>query len=156
MKFDVIIDNPSHQPSDGGNDASAMPIYRKFVEQAKKLDPRPLVMITPSRWFFGGRGLGTRHAEMPHDRRIGKLVGYRDAGERLPGADLSGGVFYLLWERDYDGDRTVVNMSYGKGSERHRDLGREHGQRDGRGRPAHRDPVLPLPLGHALPGPQLR
>lgn len=33
---------------------------------------------------------------------------------------------------------------------------REHGQRDRRGRPAHRDPVLPLPLGHALPGPQLR
>ena len=34
--------------------------------------------------------------------------------------DLSGGVSYLLWERDYDGDRTVVNMSHGKGSERHR------------------------------------
>ncbi len=44
-----------------------------------------------------------------------------------PGADLSGGVSYLLWERDYDGDRAVVNMSHGKGNERQRDLGREHG-----------------------------
>ena len=84
MKFDVIIGNPSHQPSDGGNDASAMPIYQKFVEQAKKLNPRPLVMIAPSRWVFGGRGLGARRSGMPHDRRIGKPVGYGDAGERLP------------------------------------------------------------------------
>ena len=127
MKFDVIIGDPPHQPSDGGNDASAMPTYQKFVGQAKRLDPRPLVMITPSRWFFGRRGLGAHRSGMPHDRRIRKLVGYRDAGERLPGVDPSGGVSYLLWKRDYDGDRTVANMRNGKGSERHRDLGREHG-----------------------------
>lgn len=84
MKFDVIIGDPPHQPSDGGNDASAMPTYQKFVEQAKRLDPRPLVIAAPSRWFFDGRGLGARRSEMPHDRRIRKLVGYGDAGERLP------------------------------------------------------------------------
>lgn len=84
MKFNVIIGDPPHQPSDGGNDASAIPTYQKFVEQAKKLNPRPLVMIIPSRWFFGRRGLGAHRSGMPHDRRIEKLVGYRDAGERLP------------------------------------------------------------------------
>ena len=74
------------------------------------------------------RELDARRSEMPHDRCIRKLVGYGEAGERLPGADLSDGVSYLLWERDHDGDRTVVNMSHGKGSERQRDLGRyEHG-----------------------------
>lgn len=127
MKFDVIIGDPPHQPSDGGNDASAMPTYQKFVEQAKKLDLRPFVMVVPSRWFFGGRGLGAHRSGMPHDRCIRKLVGYGEAGERLPDADLSGGVSYLLWERDYDGDRAVVNMSHGKGNERQRNLGREHG-----------------------------
>ena len=77
-------------------------------------------MVAPSRSFFGGRGLDARRSGMPHDRCIRKLVGYGEAGERLPGADLSGGVSYLLWERDYDGNRTVVNMSHGKGSERQR------------------------------------
>ena len=77
-------------------------------------------MITPSRWFSGGRGLDAYRSEMLHDRRIRKLVDYEDAGECFPGVDMSGGVSYFLWERDYDGDCTVVNMSHGKSNERHR------------------------------------
>lgn len=122
MQFDVIIGNPPYQMSDGGNSASAMPIYQLFVEQAKKLNPRYLSMIIPARWFGGGKGLDDFRRDTLNDDRYRVIVDYENANECFAGVDIAGGVCFFMWDRDHRGLCNVVTICNGQRTETIRKL----------------------------------
>jgi len=114
VKFDVIIGNPPYQLDTGGAGKQAKPIYNLFVEQAKKLRPRYLTMIIPSRWFAGGMGLDTFRDNMMNDGHIRRLVDFSNAKDCFPQNSISGGVCYFLWDRDTKGNCIFTNVNNGK------------------------------------------
>ena len=110
MQFDVIIGNPPYQLSDGGHGSSAAPIYQLFVERSIDLDPRYVVMVTPSRWMAGGKGLDKFREKMLADRRMSCIVDYPKLYEGFPGVKIRGGISYFIWKREHDGPCKVQTI----------------------------------------------
>ena len=112
MQFDVIVGNPPYQIDDEGGHRP-VPLYHKFVRQAKALDPRYLVMVTPSRWMAGGLGLRAFRAEMLRESRVRALVDYPISKEVFPGVEVKGGISYFLWSRDNTGPCSFTSVRGG-------------------------------------------
>lgn len=108
LKFDIVVGNPPYQMDGGGGGTNATPLYNLFVNQAKMLNPKHILMITPSRWMAGGRGLEEYREQMLADRRITSIVDYPVASEIFPGVEVKGGVSYFLWSSDHNSETSVT------------------------------------------------
>ena len=116
MKFDAIVGNPPYQEMDGGNNASAVPLYQLFMEQAILVEPHYISMIMPARWYSGGRGLDKFRSEMLNDERLCKMMDFSDSNDCFPGVDIAGGVCYFLWDKNAHGECKVISVHNGKQS----------------------------------------
>jgi site-specific DNA-methyltransferase (adenine-specific) len=109
MKFDVIVGNPPYQ-MDAADGNRTMPIYNSFMDEAKKLNPRYVAFVIPSRWIAGGLGLDDFRSTMLSDKRLRTIVDFPNAEDVFPvvGKSIKGGVLYFLWDRDRPGSCNVV------------------------------------------------
>ena len=124
MKFDVIIGNPPYQLNESGG-AAAMPVFHKFVNQAKLLEPTFLSMVIPARWYSGGRDMGEFRKNMLETPGIVFLHDYFNAATVFPGIDISGGVCYFLWQNGSQVVPTVRNTYGVRDNELKRSLTRD-------------------------------
>lgn len=108
MQFDVVIGNPPYQMKGGSGGTNDSPIYHLFVEQSKRLEPKFLSMVVPSRWLAGGRGLDEFRKEMLGSHELVSLVDYPVSSEVFPGVEVKGGVCFFLWESNHDGPCQVI------------------------------------------------
>ncbi len=92
MQFDVVIGNPPYQMKGGAGGSSDSSIYHLFVEQAKKLEPKYLSMVVPSRWLAGGRGLDEFRREMLNSHKLLKLIDFPVSKEVFPNVEVKGGI----------------------------------------------------------------
>lgn len=113
MHFDVVIGNPPYQLGSNGGTRD-VPIYQKFVAQAKALDPRYLTMIIPSRWMSTGLGLSEFRKETLNDHRIRTLVDYPNSQDVFDGVDVKGGVSYFLWDSNHASECEFTQIRNGK------------------------------------------
>ena len=114
-KFDVVIGNPPYSESDGGGDGSSTAtLYNRFVEAGLSLKPELLTMITPARWYSGGKGLDEYRNEMLHNPHLSKLVDFPETKDCFPTQNIRGGVCYFVIDQNYTGDCEVVNCKNGE------------------------------------------
>ena len=114
MKIDAIIGNPPYQVLDGGNAASAVPVYNRFVDLAKSLNPQYLSMIIPAKWYNGGKGLEAFRKEMLSDKHIALLFDYIDGHDCFPTVDIAGGICYFLRDLGHNGLCKVITQQHGE------------------------------------------
>lgn len=112
-RFYGCIGNPPYQQLDGGHSASATPIYDKFVKETQDMAER-ITMVTPSRWFSGGRGLDEYRQQMMSGHHLKALVDFPKLYEPFPTVKIRGGVSYFVWDARYDGPCSVQTIEGGK------------------------------------------
>ena len=110
MEFDAIVGNPPYQEMDGGAQASANPIYNKFVIAAEKTKPNYVSMIMPSRWYAGGKGLNEFRDRMLNDICLQVLHDFLNPDELFPNTNIRGGLCYFLWNKNYDNSKDLTHV----------------------------------------------
>ena len=110
MKFNAVVGNPPYQIALSSTSAYAGSIYQYFIEIARRLHPRYISMITPSRWMTkDGQGIKDEWVDdMINCNHFIYINDFLNASECFNGVDIKGGVNFFLYNQAYVGPCTYV------------------------------------------------
>lgn len=103
MNFSIVVGNPPYQEDDDGFGASAIPIYHKFIKRFFKCSDKT-ILITPSRWFVGGKGLDDFREWMLNRNDIVSIHHYDNDESPFETVSLPGGVNWFYRDKNYSGN----------------------------------------------------
>ncbi|WP_240315590.1 Eco57I restriction-modification methylase domain-containing protein [Sporosarcina sp. PTS2304] len=66
------------------------------------MNPKYISMITPSRWYVGGKGLDNFREEMLSDSHLREIHDWLTPEDIFPNTNIRGGVCYFLLDSSYD------------------------------------------------------
>ncbi len=110
MKLDAIVGNPPYQNIQATekakiNSAFASAVYPQFIEISRKLNPKYISMIAPSRWMTKtGQGISESWVDdMINCNHLITIHDYYDALDCFNGVEIKGGINYFLYSYYYNG-----------------------------------------------------
>lgn len=105
MGITVAVGNPPYQDEGGSGGTNDAPIYQKFCGITKEVTTDFTMMITPSKWFTGGREhlLGDFRRDMLKGGNVLFMSAYSDAGALFPNVEIKGGICYFITDRLHSG-----------------------------------------------------
>lgn len=109
----VAVGNPPYQEEDGGAQKSARPIYHLFLEkliQTKEITD--FILVIPSRWFAGGKGLDDFRKEMMRSTQVRSIKHFERSGDVFPTVDIDGGVCFINWSENYNGKPLFITNEH--------------------------------------------
>lgn len=98
--------------------ASASPIYHKFVQIGKEISTIQSLII-PARWAFGsGKGLSNFTEDMMKDKSIQYFEYFQKSNDVFENTEIKGGISILLRNNNYIGESKIITNVQGVKSER--------------------------------------
>jgi len=103
MNFSSIVGNPPYHKEDEGHAASSVSIYKEFIRKYLNHTEK-LLFVVPARWFKGGKKLDSFRKWMKQREDIEHLKFYPNKESPFPNTDISGGVCWILINKNYKGN----------------------------------------------------
>lgn len=111
----IAVGNPPYQEADGGgNGKSAIPVYNIFTESL--IDCKSIsefVLVIPSRWFAGGKGLDNFRKRIIDSKNVKKIINFTNSSDIFPTVDINGGVCFL----SFDKEKTYNEITFQTGNQ---------------------------------------